>query len=160
MAALCAVHERLGHGDVKHYIQSGNVVFGARGTAGEIAKKLAAEFAEEFGFAARVMVVDAWQLVEIALANPYGAAVRESAKSVHVGICDGEPKGAALEALLAKTAGREKFSVGKRVIYLHVPEGYGPSKFAAGMERACGAAMTLRNWRTVEAILGMISGRR
>ena len=39
---------------------------------------------------------------------------------------------------------------------LHAPDGFGTSKFAAGMEKACGVPMTVRNWRTVEALRTML----
>jgi hypothetical protein len=31
----------------------------------------------------------------------------------------------------------------------------GTSKFAAGMEKACGVPLTVRNWRTIEALWKM-----
>jgi uncharacterized protein (DUF1697 family) len=57
-----------------------------------------------------------------------------------------------LKALLAKTGGSETFVIGKGIIYLHAPDGFGTSKFAAGMEKACGVPMTVRNWRTMESL--------
>lgn len=59
MEALRAMHERLGHRGVTSYIQSGNVVFAAKGTAEAVALKTAARFVEEFGFAAHVIIVSA-----------------------------------------------------------------------------------------------------
>ena len=59
MEALRAFHERLGHRGVRHYIQSGNVVFSATGSADALARILAVAFEKEFGFAARVLVVEA-----------------------------------------------------------------------------------------------------
>jgi uncharacterized protein (DUF1697 family) len=46
------------------------------------------------------------------------------------------------------------------VIYLHAPDGYGTSKFAAGMEKACGVPVTVRNWRTMQMIGEMLDGDR
>ncbi len=59
MESLCVMHERLGHRHVKSYIQSGNVIFSAKGTSSSIAGKTIAEFAKEFGFAAKILVLTA-----------------------------------------------------------------------------------------------------
>jgi len=157
MEALRAMHERLGHQEVKSYIQSGNLVFSARGSAAALARKVAAEFAKEFGFAAKLMVVDAKRWGTILEGNPYAKSAAANPKTVHVGICDGEPSAKGLQALLAKTGGTEAFVTGKGMVYLHAPDGFGTSKFAAGMEKACGVPMTVRNWRTMEALWQMAS---
>jgi uncharacterized protein (DUF1697 family) len=75
-----------------------------------------------------------------------------------VAICEGEPNVKGLKELLAKTGGREVFKTGKGIVYLHAPDGFGTSKFAAGMERASGVPMTVRNWRTVEALWKLACG--
>jgi uncharacterized protein (DUF1697 family) len=156
MERLRAMHERIGHRDVKSYIQSGNVIFSAKGATNGVGRKVAEEFIAEFGFAARVLVVNAKWWKEVMAGNPYAAFAAKEPKTVHLGICDGEPCVEKLKALLTKVGGSEKFVAGNGVVYLHAPNGFGTSKFAAGMERACGVAMTVRNWRTVEAIGGMV----
>ncbi|WP_425616146.1 DUF1697 domain-containing protein [Anatilimnocola sp. NA78] len=156
MESLRALHERLGHRDVQSYIQSGNVVFSASGTVAAITKKLAAEFASEFSFAAKIVVVESTRWLEIVKNNPYSKFAVANPKLVHLGVCEGEPSAAGLQALLTKTGGTETFTIGKGIVYLHAPDGFGTSKFAAGMEKASGVPMTVRNWRTVEALQEMI----
>ncbi|TWT46281.1 hypothetical protein RAS1_27330 [Phycisphaerae bacterium RAS1] len=158
MESLRAMHERLRHHAVQSYIQSGNVVFEAGGAAENIARKIATRFVEEFGFAARVMVLPAVRWAALVRANPYTAQSAALPQTVHAGICDGEPDAEALRALLTRTGGSESFSVRAGVVYLHAPDGFGTSKFAAGMEKACGVAMTVRNWRTVEALAKILDG--
>jgi len=158
MERLRAMHERLGHRNVASYIQSGNVIFSAKGVSSAIAPKLTGEFLKEFGFAAKLLLVDAKRWAAIVAGNPYAAFAAANPKTVHLGICDGEPCLEKLTALLKKVGGSEKFVAGDAILYLHAPDGFGTSKFAAGMERACGVPMTVRNWRTVEAILGMVKG--
>jgi len=152
MESLRAMHERLGHKGVKSYIQSGNIVFSANGLAEANAQKVAGRFAKEFGFAAKVVVVDAKRWNTIVECNPYSKFAAENPKAVHAGICAGEPSAKGLKALLAKTGGSETFVIGSGIIYLHAPDGFGTSKFAAGMEKACGVPMTVRNWRTIESL--------
>jgi uncharacterized protein (DUF1697 family) len=152
MDELRALHERLGHTSVRNYVQSGNIVFTAKGTAKSITRRLATAFEAEFNFASRVIVVEAAHWHALVAANPFAKPAAADPKSVHLAICEGAPDRAALAALLAKTGGRETFKIERHAIYLHAPDGFGTSKFAAGMERAAGVPMTVRNWRTVEAI--------
>jgi uncharacterized protein (DUF1697 family) len=155
MELLRAMHERIGHQGVKSYIQSGNIVLSGNGLAETIARKVAAEFIKEFGFEAKLLVVDAKRWGAIVENNPYAKFAAENPTTVHVGICAGEPSAKGLKELLTKTGGRETFVVGNEMIYLHAPDGFGTSKFAAGMEKACGVPMTVRNWRTMEALWEM-----
>ncbi len=157
MQSLRAMHERLGHKNVRNYIQSGNIVFTAKGTANSIARKTAAEFVKEFGFAAKVIVIDARGWGKIVRNSPYAKHAAGNPRLVHAGICQGEPCAADLAALLARTGRSEAFMVKNSIVYLHAPDGYGKSKFAAGMEKACGVPMTVRNWRTVEALFRMVN---
>jgi uncharacterized protein (DUF1697 family) len=152
MELLRAMHEGLGHRSVKTYIQSGNVVFTARGSAASIARKAAAAFADEFGFAPKLIVLSAESLSAMIAKSPYAKFAAAAPNTVHAGICDGEPTKKELTALLKKTGGTEKFAVGPGIVYLHAPDGFGTSKFAAGMEKACGVPMTVRNWRTMEGL--------
>lgn len=156
MEPLRAMHEALGHGSVASYIQSGNIAFAARGSTERIARALADRFSTEFGFDARVMVVAAARWGAIVRANPYAKVSATSPKTVHAGICDGEPSVKGLRELHTRTGAGETFAVRGGVVYLHTPDGLGKSKFAAGLERACGVPMTIRNWRTVEALRDML----
>jgi uncharacterized protein (DUF1697 family) len=155
MESLRAMHERLGHQRVKSYIQSGNLVISATRSAEAIARKIAAEFVKEFGFAAKAIVVEAKRWGTIVEGNPYAKFAAENPKTVHAAICDGEPSAEGLKALLAKTGGSETYAIGRGIVYLHAPDGFGTSKFAAEMEKACGVPMTVRNWRTVETLWKM-----
>jgi uncharacterized protein (DUF1697 family) len=156
MESLRAMHERLGHRDVASYIQSGNIVFSASGPTRTIARKIAAAFHDEFGFAARVIVTMAARWDAIVRDNPFATFSAKHPQTVHVGFCEGEPNANGLRVLHGKAGGTESFAVKGDVIYLHAPDGLGRSKFAAGMEKACGAPTTLRNWRTIDALGKML----
>ncbi len=155
MEALRAMHERLGHRGVRHYVQSGNVVLATDDPAEDVARACAVAFARDFGFSARVLLVAADRWAEIVAGNPYADAAAEDPKTVHVAVCLGPPDAPKLAALLARTKGRESFEVRGDVVHLHAPDGLGRSRFADGMEKAAGVPMTLRNWRTVEALRDM-----
>ena len=157
MDALRALHEAMGHRDVASYIQSGNVVFAAKGTAAS-SKDLAGAFAKKFGFSPQIVVVPAARWGEIVHGNPYAKFSAKEPKTVHTVLCDGEPSADGLKALLKKTGGRETFVVKEGLVYLHAPDGFGTSKFATGMERAAGVPITVRNWSTTEALWKMLEG--
>src|SRR6185503_11315142 len=129
MESLRAMHARLGHQRVQSYIQSGNVVFAAKGSPAAIARKTAAAFASEYGFAAQVLIVDAKRWGTIVKSNPFATFAAQHPNTVHAGICDGAPSATGLQALLAKTAGSETFAIRDGVVYLHAPDGFGKSKF-------------------------------
>lgn len=155
MESLREMHTRLGHQKVRSYIQSGNIVLSANGSAGAIARSTSAEFVEKFGFAAKVVVLGAKQWGQIMEQNPYAKYAVQNPRTVHAGICDGQPDAKGLKALFARTRGSESFTIGKGIIYLHAPDGFATSKFAAGMEKASGVYVTVRNWRTMEALWKM-----
>lgn len=149
MEALRAMHSALGHTNVKSYVQSGNVVFHAAATDASVENDIVDAFAETFGFSTRVMVRSGEEWESVVAGNPYIRQAAADPKKVHVAICNGSPDKNALTALLEKTGGPEAFTIMGRTLYFHAPEGVGRSKFAAGLERACGVAATARNWRTV-----------
>lgn len=132
MESLRAMHERLGHRGVASYIQSGNIVFTATGSAETIARKSAVEFVKEFGFPAQVVVVTAASWGAIVRDNPFAKVAAKLPKTVHVGVCNGEPSAVGLKALLAKTGGSERFVTRNTVVYLHVPDGVWDVKIRGG----------------------------
>lgn len=156
MESLRAMHVRLGHRGVTSYIQSGNVIFEASGQVSRIRSQIAERFAREFGFSARVIVLSTASWSEILRGNPYPQVVAAQPTKVHAFMCDGKPDVEGLKALQARTRGNEAFTVAGRVIYVHTPDGFGNSKFASGLENACGVPTTARNWRTIEAIWRML----
>ena len=152
MELLRAMHEELGHRDVQSYIQSGNLVLSAAGTAQALAKKIGPAFSKAFGFSAQLMIVEAANWSDIIGANPFAAQAKANYRLVHAAICEGAPSAGELKALLTKTGGTETFEIKSNILYLHAPDGFGTSKFAARMEKASGVPMTVRNWRTMEAL--------
>jgi uncharacterized protein (DUF1697 family) len=156
MEALRGMHAALGHEDAKSYVQSGNVIFRAVGSDKSLETAIAAAFEKEFGFPAKVMVRNAGDWKKIVSGNPYAKEAAADPKKVHVEICHSAPDRKRIAAPLEKTGGPEAFEVVGNTLYMYAPEGIGRSKFAAGLERACGVPATGRNWRTVEALQGIM----
>lgn len=89
MADLRAMHQSLGHEAVKTYVQSGNVVFHAVGTASAVASGIAKAFSESFGFDATVMVRSKADWDKFVAGNPYEKEAAADPAKVHAAICDG-----------------------------------------------------------------------
>lgn len=156
MESLRAMHDRFGHRDIESYVQSGNIVFSASGQAEKIAREIARGFLEELGFKSHVMVVTEARWNTLFRDNPFATFSEKDPKLVHAGLCDGNPSAKGLRALHEKTGGTESLVVKGNIIYLRAPDGLGRSKFAAGMEKACGVPTTIRNWRTIDALWKML----
>ena len=59
------------------------------------------------------------------------------------------------QGIARQDGGSETFTIRNDMVYLHAPDGFGTSKFAAGLEKGAGVPMTVRNWRTIEALWQM-----
>jgi uncharacterized protein (DUF1697 family) len=153
MADLRAIAEELGYGDVATYIQSGNLVLSTSDGAATVQRDLATAIAAATDVAPAVMVRTRAQLAKVVRDNPF-LARGEDVGHLHVVFTDG-PVAPALAALdLASYAPEEAIAVG-RELHLFLPNGVGRSKLAVDLGRQKGAVGTMRNWRTVTAILAM-----
>ena len=153
MKDLARLLEALGAQDVKTYIQSGNVVFRLAQRDGvQLAAQLSASIQQAFGFAPFVLVLSCATLEEAIANNPYPQA-RAQPASLHLGFMAQLPTEVKLEKMAELKAASEDFQLLGPVFYLHAPDGIGRSKLAARAESLLGVDMTLRNWRTVCALL-------
>jgi uncharacterized protein (DUF1697 family) len=162
MPALRAVVEGLGHTDVATYIQSGNVVFTASGSAKDtsLADDLEKAIADELGVTCRVVVLTGAELARTVADNPYPD--EPDPKRLHAIFLTG-PAGKAAQARLTAVrdklgdkAGRDEAQIVGRTLYLHTPDGFGRSELAKALSRPGGDAEgTARNWATVTKLLGM-----
>jgi uncharacterized protein (DUF1697 family) len=163
MADLRKLLEKLGFRNVATYIQSGNAVFDASGTAAQVSEKLAAGLQKLAGAPVEVMIRTHEELVRIIAENPFPAEAAADGARVHVGFLAG-PAAAGAEAGLARIVAqypdrRDRYHLAGDNLYLHLPNGAGESKFTGKtMDRALGVAATMRNWNTVLK-LHAISGR-
>jgi uncharacterized protein (DUF1697 family) len=157
MADLRAVVESLGHSDVQTYLQSGNVVFTAKGrsTSG-LGAAISAALAEAVGLEAGVLTRTGAQMAKIVAANPY--PVSDPTKVV-VSFLAEPGDAAALRAIDLDAYAPEGLSVHGTEVYFNLPEGQARSKLleavAAEVRRAKVDRATARNWRTVQALADM-----
>ena len=154
MKDLVTVLRGLGFEEVRSYIQSGNVVFRASGTAAALIEDIGTAVSRRFGFRPFLVLLDAKQLAQAAAANPFPAA-QARPQSLHLWFLQKAPGSASLERLQALRAASEKVALRGKVLYLYAPQGIGRSKFAARAATLLGVAATARNWRTVTELLAM-----
>jgi len=165
MAELREVVTSLGHADVTTYIQSGNVLFTARPSAGADTAALAAELeraiAAGTGVRARAVVLSREELARCFRDNPYPAETNP--RLLHAVFLPEAP-GPGLAAWVADAVrqvrangSRDEARLLGRAVYLHTPDGYPPSELRRVLARAGGPASpavagTARNWATVSKL--------
>ena len=157
MAELRALAAPLAIGEVRTYIQSGNLVLATARPPAAVASELQERIESAHGFEVGVVVRTEGQLRDVLAANPYlddGADQRE----LHVTFLAERPPEDRL-ALLEETAGAassDRFEIHGSEVYLQCPGGYGNTKLTnTFFERRLGVAATTRNWRTVGTLAAM-----
>ena len=135
-----------GLGDVRTYIQSGNVVL-EHAPRIDVAALVHDVIEDRGGFDVPVIVRSAAQWSKVIAANPY----RDAAPTeLHVSFLAGAPDDASVAAATKEDWAPEEFAVVGRDVYLHLPQGMGRSVMVPRLKVIAGA--TTRNWNTVLAL--------
>jgi uncharacterized protein (DUF1697 family) len=157
MEPLRGSFEALGFGNVRTYVQSGNVVFEAK--AGDLAGlpgKLAARLLRDFGFSVPVTVRAAEEMGRVVRENPFLKEKGIDLSKLHVTFLSDIPSGAGLKKLGGMATGPDRFHCRRTSVYLHCPEGYGNTRLSNNaIEKALAVGATTRNWKTVTTLLQM-----
>jgi uncharacterized protein (DUF1697 family) len=156
MKDLVRIFEAAGATDVRTYVQSGNVVVRTPpALAARLAEDVARAVEARFGFAVPVIVRTAQDLARVAAGNPFlkaGAAP----ETLHVAFLADAPGKERAAALAARCVPPEDLRVRGREVYLHLPNGVGRTKLTSPvLDGTLGTISTLRNWRTVLALVEM-----
>jgi uncharacterized protein (DUF1697 family) len=151
MAELKKAAAKLGFGNPRTLIASGNLVFDTKKTTpAKLETALEAMIEKTFGLVSEVMVRDPAEWSAIIKANPLKKKAREDPAHLVCVICKGSPDRAALNAYL--TALREKYDKGEQVevvgreIYIDYGDSIGQSKLVLPKKVCTGTA---RNWNTM-----------
>lgn len=157
MAKLIAVFEKLGCEDVHTYIQSGNVVFAASATlAKTLPARVSARLVKDLGLKVPVQLRSAKELGKVLGKHPLAAGVEEGA--LHVMFLADRPAAARLKKLDPDRSPGDSFAVVGREIYLCCPHGIARTKLTnAYFDAALDTVGTLRNWRTANKLLAMVT---
>jgi uncharacterized protein (DUF1697 family) len=147
MAELRELVESLGFGDVRTYIQSGNVLFSApRKPKADV---LEAAIERRFGLQVDVMLRSPAELRRVIERNPFPDAERSK---LHVGFMARKPAAATVAALDGDAFAPERFAIVGTDLYLHLPNGMGRTKLPDYVLRRVKVPTTIRNWNTVSKL--------
>jgi uncharacterized protein (DUF1697 family) len=155
MADLKEAVAGLGFGDVKTYLQSGNLVFRAPKAGDDtLAARISRAIADHSGMAVHVLIRSAAEWDEVVGNNPFPRAA-ELPKTLHALVLDRQPEQARIDDLQGKGFGSEEWKIVGGTLYLHTPDGMGKSVLGNSIERRLKVPMTGRNWNTVLALREM-----
>jgi uncharacterized protein (DUF1697 family) len=153
LRALCA---ELGAKNARTYVQSGNVVFSAPGSAARWAAALERKLASESRLAITVIVRTAAEMAKVVAGNPFVNEKGIDPGKLHVTFLQRTPAKTALKRLDSLSAGADRLKLAGKAIYLHCPNGYGRTKLSnTAIEKALGVRATTRNWNSVNKLCDM-----
>jgi uncharacterized protein (DUF1697 family) len=166
MAELREVVSSLGHTGVTTYIQTGNVLFtAAENDTAKLASSLEAAITGAFGVKSPVVVLSRDELAQILDRNPYPD--EPNPRLVHVVFLNAElppdllDRIKAAESASATKGSRDTVAAIGPALYVHTPDGFGPSELAQVLFRIIGTpgkhsvAATARNWATSTKLLSL-----
>ena len=159
MKEFAAIFEKAGCGEVRTYIQSGNVVFACPASAVKtLPEKITLAIEKRFGFRAPIVVRSADELRTVLRDNPFLKKVDDH-RWLHVYFLADAPEVKAVATLDPARSAPDAFHVSGREIYLHAPNGMGRSKLTnAYFDSKLATVSTARNWATVQKLLEMMEG--
>lgn len=144
-----------GYGDVRTYLQSGNVVLSSGARPNRLAKEIHELLDESFGLQIAVVVRTRDELAKVVSLNPLGK-VATNPKRYQVSFLDTELDQSTIDELAELATASESFTAVGRELYAWHPDGVARSKLwnklaAPGL----GVTATARNWTTVTSLLAM-----
>ncbi len=146
---------KLGYGDVRTYLQSGNVVLTSAASPESLGRELEQQIAAQLGVDAQVVVRTRDELADVVAHNPLDD-VAEDPKRYQVSFLSAEPDPEAVRAIAAIDVGPERFVASGREIFAWHPNGIQQSPLAKLLsERRLGVTATARNWATVTKLLAL-----
>jgi len=149
MRDLVRMFAEAGCSEVSTYIQSGNVVFRAPGSAAKLPAVIARSIADEVGLRVPVLLRTVEELERVARLNPFLRAGADE-QALHVLFLADVPARAAVSGLDPNRSPPDAFAVRGREIYLCCPGGMARTKLTNDyFDSRLGTTSTVRNWRTV-----------
>jgi len=148
---LCA---KLGAKNARTYVQSGNIVFEAQGSASHWEAKLEKTLAGESRLPVSVIVRSAAEMSAVLAGNPFLKEKAIDTARLAVTFLQHAPAKPALAALAGLKIGSERFHCAGKEIYLHCPDGFANAKLYT-LDKVLSQKTTTRNWNTVTKLCGM-----
>jgi uncharacterized protein (DUF1697 family) len=149
MVDLRALVEKLGYGDVRTLLNSGNIVFNApRANPEKVAARIETAMASDLGVTARVIVLTAGEIDEIVTRNPL-IEIADNPSRLLIAVLNTPDDRKKLDALKEQNWGAESFALGTRVAYLWCPNMIIGSPLVESVGRTVRDGVTMRNWATM-----------
>jgi uncharacterized protein (DUF1697 family) len=154
MAELCRACGDAGLEDVRSYIASGNLVFTSSKEPDDAAAVVERAIADRFDLEVDVMARSSTQWSRCAAANPFPEASESEPNRVFLLLAKKRPAAASVAAIRERASKGESIELAGGGLWIHSPRSVARSiLFASGViDRAVGAPVTARNWRTVVAL--------
>jgi uncharacterized protein (DUF1697 family) len=150
MADLRSVCVDIHFESVETYIQSGNLVFIAAGSAVDIERRLEEAIEQAFGVTVPVIVRTASAWHRYVEGNPFPGAVKREANWVLLCLSKSAPEATAGTALQQRGTEGERVVQTGDAIWIHYANGIARSKLSPTvLDRQMASSVTTRNWRTV-----------
>ena len=157
MADLRAMLTELGFADARTLLNSGNVVFDARGETGAaLEAKLEAAAEARFGLATDWHVRTGAEWAAAVAANPFPAFAERDPRHLVIALAKSAPAAEAVAGLQDSVVGRQEVRAVGRQLYITYPDSISDSKLTlAVIERRLGVRATGRNWNTALKLAAM-----
>lgn len=155
MATLRDLCTQAGLGNVRSYVNSGNLVFTANGKAEAQEKRIEAAIEAHYGFAVDVMVRSAKDWSGYVRGNPFPELSEQYPARVMLLVPKQPLVSDAVAILREKAVGEERVERVGEVLWIYFGQGAGRSKLAVTSPGR--VAVTARNWRTVLKLQDMAS---
>jgi uncharacterized protein (DUF1697 family) len=157
MPALKACFEGLGFEEVRTYIQSGNVLFRARGSNAALTKQIETALSKTFDYESRVVVRSHKQMKEIVSNAPEGFGRDPATYRYDVLFLKAPLTAARAIKSVSTKAGVDRASAGKGVLYFsRLISKATQSHLARIVSMPVYQSMTIRNWNTTTKLLNMM----
>ena len=144
-----------GFGEVRTYVQSGNVVLDSKLKPAGTARRVQALIAKRFGLEIPVVVRTKAELARVVKKNPLGKVAKDP-KRYQVSFLNGRLPAATVRRLEDAVAGEEQLVVDGREVYAWHPAGVARSKLWSALAGSgLGVTATSRNWTTVTSLLAL-----
>lgn len=155
MPELAGAFEKAGFDNVRTYIQSGNVIFGAEEcSTGELSERIRELITKHFGLTLQVLVLTPAVLEQIMSDNPFIGRPGIDITRLHVTFLSRVPESIRAEKLLSYSYPPDEIMMHSRAAYLHCPEGYGRTRYDnTFIEKKLDVTATTRNWNTCLKLL-------
>jgi uncharacterized protein (DUF1697 family) len=148
------LEDELGFENVKTVLQSGNIVFTAKGALPALTKKIEALIEKTFKYQSDVHLLTPAALRKIIEGNPFKAEAKKDPSHMVGLVIPKAPHKDAQEKIEALASSSEKVKVTPHAVYLYHGEGMARTKIMGGtLDRALGCRGTGRNWNTLNKML-------